>query len=219
MNDLGRIMRLIRKDLQLEYRDSASFFGIVLFTFTTVFIVYKSFREISVPLWNALFWIVLLFVVINLVIKSFRNENHTQNLYYRMTVSPGNIIVAKLIYNSLNLFGFAMLLWGLMSFFSFNPVLNSLQFVSLLFLASIGLASVFTFVSVLGSADANNATMISILGMPLVLPIILLSIKICASSIGLLSSSTLNTDFSLLIGIDLLLIGASIILFPILWKA
>jgi heme exporter protein B len=56
------------------------------------------------------------------------------------------------------------------------------------------------------------------LSLPVLLPILLIMVKITAVSIGILEDTSLETDFIILLGIDMLSIGLSLILFPYLWR-
>jgi hypothetical protein len=52
----------------------------------------------------------------------------------------------------------------------------------------------------------------------LVIPTLLLLIRISARAIGLLEGGQLAGDFSLLIAIDLLMLGLGLVLFPAVWR-
>ena len=81
------------------------------------------------------------------------------------------------------------------------------------------LSVVFTFVSVISASDNGNATLMSILALPLVLPIVLLLLKITAVSVRLLTDTAIMQDVWLLLGVDSILFGAMLLLFPALWKS
>ncbi|HVE60373.1 MAG TPA: hypothetical protein VNA26_01045, partial [Chitinophagaceae bacterium] len=50
---------------------------------------------------NGLFWVIQLFICINVVAKSFLQENRGRMLYFQIIVSPQHFILAKLLFNSL----------------------------------------------------------------------------------------------------------------------
>lgn len=73
------IKYLFKKEVTLEWRQKYAFNGLLLFTISTIFIIYlslsvKNQSSLSAPLWNAIFWIVILFSAINAVAKSFLQE-------------------------------------------------------------------------------------------------------------------------------------------------
>ena len=58
----------------------------------------------------------------------------------------------------------------------------------------------------------------AILGFPLIIPILLTLIKIGMQAIGLVAQDSLQSDIFTLVGIDLVLLAFSMLLFPFLWK-
>ena len=61
--------------------------------------------------------------------------------------------------------------------------------------------------------------MMSILALPLVLPIVLLLLKITTVSVRLLVDTAIMDDVMMLIGVDFVLLGAMLLLFPGLWRS
>jgi heme exporter protein B len=93
---------LIRKEITLEWRQKYALNGILLYVVSAVFITYLSvgakMGNLSIPTWNALFWIILLFSSVNAVAKSFVQEQQGRQLYYYMIASPESIILSKIIF-------------------------------------------------------------------------------------------------------------------------
>jgi heme exporter protein B len=81
-----------------------------------------------------------------------------------------------------------------MAVFSGFPVKDVGLFIYGSVLGIFGISVVFTFVSVISSSDAGNATLMSILALPLVLPIVLLLLKISAVSTRLLVDTAVMQD-------------------------
>ena len=98
------------------------------------------------------------------------------------------------------------------------PIKDTSLFFSGSFLGILGIAIVFTFVSVISTSDNGNATLMSILALPLVLPVVLLLLKVSAVSARLLTDTTVDGDLWLLAGIDSMLLGGTLLLFPALWR-
>jgi len=95
---------LIRKEITLEWRQKYALNGILLYVVSAVFITYLSvgakMGNLSIPTWNALYWIIMLFSAVNAVAKSFVQEHQGRQLYYYMIASPEAIILSKIIYNT-----------------------------------------------------------------------------------------------------------------------
>ena len=218
MKAYREIRDLLRKDFLLELRKGYALSGILLYVFSTVFIVFASFISLNASVWNILFWIVLLFASVNAIVKSFVQESGARQLYYYTLVSPLSVLLAKVLYNVGLLLCISLLIWGALAFVSSNPVRDEALFLFAIFLGSSGLAITFTFISAISAKADNNATLLAILGFPLVVPILMTLVKLSANALGLLHDTAWEKDILALAAIDLLLLGAAFILFPFLWR-
>lgn len=100
-----------------------------------------------------------------------------------------------------------------------NPVMNPLQFVGIAFLGGLSLSLVFTLMSAIAAKAHQNAAIMAILGFPLIIPQLLLLIRLSKSAFGeVFRQGALLQITLLLIGLDILVIVLSIVLFPFLWK-
>src|ERR1700754_5227035 len=101
MTSLRQIYTLFKKDLLLEIRQQYSFYGILLYIGATIFVLFMAIDEPETKVWNGLFWVIQLFICINAVAKSFLQESKGRMLYFYTLTSPGNFVLAKLLFNSL----------------------------------------------------------------------------------------------------------------------
>ncbi|MBK7807928.1 MAG: heme exporter protein CcmB [Saprospiraceae bacterium] len=217
--DLIKVKDIFIKELSIEFRQKFALGGVFLFAATVVFLIFKSFNEINPREWTILIWIILLFAGLNAVVKSFLQEKKETYLYYYTLFSPIDLIVAKLLYNFLFLCGIFFIIILFMGLFSSFPVKDFGLFAIGAALGIFGISVVFTFVSVISASDNGNATLMSILALPLVLPILLLLLKISAVSVRLLTDTAIAEDVWLLFGVDSILLGAMLLLFPALWRS
>ena len=218
MQIVQEILFLLQKELLLEWRQKYAIGGILLYVVSTVFIVFLATLVIEAPIWNILFWIIVLFASVNAVVKSFVQENSNRQLYYYTLANPLAIICSKIIYNIGLLFLLTILTYGAMTIVAENPVRDAAIFWATLLLGSIGFSITFTFISAIASKADNSATLMAILSFPLVIPILGTLMKISRSALALEQDTSLNQDFLVLGAIDLILFGLVIILFPFLWK-
>lgn len=217
------IRYLVQKEVTLEWRQKHAFNGLLLFTVSTIFIIYlslsvKNQSSLPAPLWNAVFWIVILFSAINAVAKSFLQESHGRQLYYYVTMHPISLIVAKMIYNSvlmMILAIFASVAYGLVLGF---PLQNLAVFSLGLVLASAGISSVLTMMSAIASKAGNNTVLMAILSMPLLLPILLMSVKTTKNAVDGLAWSETTDELITLLSVDAVGVALACVLFPFLWK-
>lgn len=214
-----RILAIIGKEFRVDYRQKHAIAGILLFAVICVYLVYKSFNNFTGLEWTLMLWIITVFAGINSIVKSFLQEKSGTYLYYYTMLDPTELLIAKLIYNTVLLTFIFCVILGLMMVLTGNPVKDWNLFWLSSILAIIGLSTVFTLISAMSNVGGNNATLMSILAMPCILPILLTVIQITAVSLRLIQKSNIDTDLMILGGIDGMLIGISLFLFPQVWKS
>lgn len=218
MNWLKETIVLLRKEVLLEWRMKYALSGILLYVFSTIFIVYTAFIRLQPNVWNTLFWIITLFASVNAIVKSFVQENSARQLYYYSLANPIAILLSKIIYNATLLLLLSVLCWIGLAVVAGNPVKETQHFIGAIFLASVGFSITFTFISAISAKADNSATLMAILSFPLVIPILMTLIKISANALRLLRDTGVYKDVLTLVGIDLLLLGLALVLYPFLWK-
>jgi heme exporter protein B len=209
---------LLWRDLVLEWRSRYALSGIALYVLATVVLVYSALVNIQPQVWNALFWVIMLFAAVSAIVKSFVQESRSRQLYYYSLVNPLALLVAKIIYNTILLFVLSMLSWVLLGVLAGNPVKDAGLFVLGIFLGSNGLAIAFTFVSAISAKAQNSATLMAILGFPVVIPILLTLVKIGTQALRLIQDTQIGGDLLILAAINLLLLSVAILLYPFLWR-
>ncbi|MEO0876522.1 MAG: ABC transporter permease, partial [Bacteroidota bacterium] len=73
-------MRLLWRDWVLEWRTRYALSGILLYVFATIVLVYSALLDIQPQVWNALFWIIILFAAVSAIVKSFVQESQQRQL-------------------------------------------------------------------------------------------------------------------------------------------
>lgn len=215
---IKEIAALLQKDILIEWRQKFAIGGILLYVVSTVFVIYISFIRVQPQVWNVLYWIIMLFASVNAVAKSFVQENGNRQLYYYQLANPTAMIIAKIIYNILLLLLLNILTFIVFGFVAGNPVRDFSQFGAAILLSSIGFGITFTFVSGIAAKANNSATLMAILSFPVVLPILLQLIKLSANALGLITDTSIGKDIMILVGIDLIMITLTFVLFPYLWR-
>jgi len=219
---LEKIKELLKKEFTLELRRKSVFSGLALYLFSTVFVYYLTFNLrqnlISPLVWSALFWVTILFSSINTIAKSFIGEKRGQELYFYSLVSPESIVLSKLIYNFLLCLVLAMTGLGLFVLFLSNPIETILPFILTIVLTSWGFAASLTLLSGIASKANNSHVVMTVLSFPIVISILLLSIKITKNCIDGLEASTNYDELLTLLAINCLVTAASYLLFPYIWR-
>jgi len=214
-----RIFALLKKDILLELRQQHSFYGILLYIASTVFVLYLSLAEIEADVWNGLFWVIQLFVCVIAVAKSFLQENRGRMLYFYSIASPIEFIISKLLFNALLMLLMSMVSLALFFIFLTNPATDSLKFIGIVLLGGISISLVFTLMSAIAAKAQHNAALIAILGFPVILPQLLLLMRLSKSAFSeVFKEGAVLQLCGLIVLLDILVIILAVILFPYLWK-
>lgn len=214
-----KILTLFKKDLLLEVRQQYTFYGIVLYIACTVYILFLAISEPDASVWNALFWVNMLFISINAVAKSFLQESRGRMLYYYTIASPQEFILAKLFYNVLLMLVMSLLSLITFSFFLGSPFVNAAQYIGITLLGGISMSLVFTLLAAIASRANQNAAIMVIMGFPVIIPQLLLLIRISKAAFGEVFKDGAFLQMTFLLGgLDILVLALCMILFPFLWK-
>lgn len=217
---IKRILALLKKDIMLELRRQHTFYGILLYIASTVFVLFLSMPDSpDANIWNSLFWVIQLFVCVNTVAKSFLAESRGLMLYYYSIASPVEFIVAKLLFNVILMLIMSTI--SLLLFYTFlsNPVNDSLKFLGIVLLGGTSISLTFSLMSAIAAKAQQNAALIAILGFPVILPQLLLLMKLSKASFGeVFREGVIWQLAGLITGLDILVFVLAVILFPFLWK-
>jgi heme exporter protein B len=212
------IINILKKDLLIEWRQKSAWASMMIYVVSTVFVIYFSFAgELDDRIWIGIYWIILLFVVVNMTIRSFSEEANRQFYYMRTLAKPAAVMLAKLIYNGLYfllLSGLTLLILAL--FLGFSMEMPG-RFVLVVGLGAFGLANIFTLLSAI-TARIENAALMAILGFPIVIPLLLISIRLSMRCLDPLMGDGFVGEALTVAVLDVLIIGLGVILFTYLWR-
>jgi heme exporter protein B len=215
----SNIIELLKKEILLEFRQKTSLASILLYVLSIVFISFLSFKSgIRPDVWAALFWLVIFFAGINAASKSFFTENKHRSLYNYTLYSATEFVVSKMLYNI-----FLIWLVILCGFFCFSwmigyPVQNTALFIITLLLGGAALAGSLTLMSCIASKTGNNYSVMSLLSMPVCIPVMLLALRLTRNAVDGLEWQVSYSFLGGLLLIDLIIITLSLFLFRYLWK-
>lgn len=218
MNSFQKIYLLLRKDFLLEWRQKYSLYGIILYLTSAIFAIKMLQDRPDGETWNSLFWIILLFVCINAVAKSFLQENKNRNLYYYTVHHPRDIIISKLIYNLVLMLAMSLIALFLFVLLLNNPIVHFSRFLLMVLVGGISLSLLFTTLAAIAGRAGGNSALIAVLGFPIVIPQIILLSDLSKPLFVTLQISGWWQFFGALLLLDVLIIILSIILFPFIWK-
>lgn len=218
MSLIKQVQTLVAKDLALEWRSKNAINSIVLYVVSTVFVCFQAFESVDDLVWNALFWIILLFASINAISRSFVQESQYRQLYYYSIASPKAIILSKIIYNVILMTFLSIIAYIIYSVVFKNPVGDPILYFAAVLLGSISFATVFTMVSGISSKTGNNSTIMAILAFPVIIPLLILLLKLSSNALKGLDRASSDKEIITLLAINVITVTISLLLFPYLWR-
>jgi heme exporter protein B len=226
MQLLSQTKHLLKKEILLEWRSKYAFNGVLLYIVSTVFVCYIAFnlsagfaQSAGYPVvWNVLFWIIMLFAAVNAMAKSFMQESKSRLLYYYSIASPQAIILSKIIYNILLMSLLSVLALVVYMLFFTNTLGDAFYYFVVVLLGSISFATVFTMISAIAAKAGNGGTLMAVLSFPVIIPVILLLIRTSKIAMDGLERGLTYGNVGILCAINIIVVAASLILFPYLWQ-
>ncbi len=206
----------------MELRSRHSLGSVFLYVVASIFVAYSGFSQIvDVPTWNALFWIIVLFAAFNAAARSFASENAGRRLYLFTLARPEAVVIGKMLYNVM-----LLTVMVLTSFVVFAVMIGTGPLeqadVSALMLAlllgAFGLACILTLISAIAAQTDNNLGLMAILGLPVILPLLLILMRFSKNAIDGIAWSINHVYALQILAIMLLSAALSYILFPYLWR-
>lgn len=210
---------LIKKEFLLEFRQKSTLAGIAVYIISTVFISALSFKKIIVPnVWNSLFWIIFLFIAVNISSKSFMQETKGKGLFNYLYYNPTQFVFSKIIYNMLLMAVLSLLTFFFYSWFVGSMVQDVWLFLICLFFSSTAFSGVLSLMSAIASKANNNMSLMAILSFPVLMPLLLVCIKLSKNAIDGLAWSVSTNYLLILVMLNLLVLALATILFNYLWR-
>lgn len=215
---LKSVWYLVRKDLLLEWREKNALSSIVLYVLSTAFVIYQMFLTTEPAVWVALYWVITLFASVNAAAKSFIQENGNTRLYYFQLVSPQAMMLSKMLFNCVLMMVLALLSTAVFSILLGFPIKSTAMWFVISQLGAIGLALTFTMISAIASKARNAGVLMTILGLPVIIPQMLVLVKLSKSALLVLPISAVSKELMGLMSIDLVVLVVALLFFPYLWK-
>lgn len=216
---LNQTVHLLRKELLTEWRRKSVVGGMLLYVASTVFICYLSIRRVvDQPTWNALFWIIQVFIGVNGIARSFLQESRGRLLYMYTVADPRAVILSKMIYGAGLMLCLSIVNLACYSALVGNPVKDLPMYLIALVSGSIGFAIVITMVSAIASKASDNAGLVAILGFPVLLPLLQTTIRFSKNAMDDLGWEVNYKFMVVMVALNVMSVALGYLLFPYLWK-
>lgn len=217
------IFELVKKEFVLELRRKAVISGIGLYLVSIIFICYLTFslrqNSINEATWSALFWLSILFAMVNGIAKSFIGEKKGGLIYYYSIASPQAIIISKIIYNAVLSLFLSIGGYLLFSLFINNPIQDQFLFLLTLVLSSFGFSASLSLISAIASKTNNSNILMAVLSFPVIISLLLMAIKITKNALDGLAFSDSQDELLNLLAINFIMVALAYLLFPYIWRS
>ncbi len=213
------LSQLIKKEFLLEFRQKSTLAGILVYIVATVFISALSFKKIIHPtVWNALFWTIFMFISVNVSSKSFMQEIKGKGLYNYLYYHPRQFILSKIMYNMILMAVLSLLTFFFYSWFVGSMVQDMGMFLLALIFSSSAFSGILSLMSAIASKANNNISLMAILSFPVLMPLLLVSVKLSKHAIDGLAWSVSYKYLLILIMLNFVVVALATLLFNYLWK-
>ena len=216
---------LFRKDLLIEFRNKYVLGGLALYVLSSVMVIYFSLsyneglKQLNPAVWSIFFWLIILFSCINAIANGFFREPVGRAYYYYYIASPQAVILSKLLYNFIFTVLLILLAFSVFIVMMGDPVQNLPLFLITALLGGTGYSFLFTLMGAIASRAGNNATLIAILGFPIIIPILIFITKLTAASmVGPEWTQETMRNLTLLSAFNVMQLLLAYILFPYIWR-
>lgn len=216
------ILTLLRLEAALDLRQRAAWGGMLLYVVSAVYVAYLAIKSVQgAALWNALFWIILLFAAFNALARSFQREEGGRQLYLYTLVHPRSVVLARTLYNAFTMVVLALLSLLFHSLFLGTQALEGAAwgpFLVAVVLGAVGMATVLTLIAAIAARAGNGLGLMAILGFPLVLPMLLAVMRASKLSLDGVAWSVTSTYLLGLVLLNVITVTLAWTLFPYLWR-
>lgn len=202
----------------LEWREKNALSSILLYVLSTTWVVYQIFVTVEPFVWIALYWVINLFAAINAASRSFTQDEKSLKLYYYQIVSPQAMILSKMVFNVMLLSVLALVSTLVFALLLDFPVESLDIWLTTALLGAVGLALTFTMISAIASKARNPGVLMTILGLPLIIPQVLVLVSLSKGALLTMSMSNLFKEMTGLLAIDTIIVAVALLFFPYLWK-
>jgi heme exporter protein B len=213
---------LFQKDFSSEIRTRYAINSLAMFIIVAISVILFSVgsESISPVLTGGLFWVVVFFSAMSGLSRVFVSEEERgTSLTLQLIASPATVFTGKLVFNLVLVFAMNTVIAVLYSALFEEFVLKNFTLFFLTFiLGNIGLAVSSTIIAAIISKAGAKGTLYPVLSFPILLPLILTSVKLTEFALDGTSIEESMFELAIVASYDVIMISASYMLFDFIWK-
>src|SRR5690606_10877215 len=218
----SKAFALFKKDFSSEVRTRYAINALVMFIIIAISVILFSVGDerITPGLTGGLLWVVIFFSAMSGLSRAFVSEEERGTaLTLQLIASPATVFSGKVLFNIILVFLMNIIITLLYSaFFDEFIIRNFLLFLITFLLGNIGLAVSSTIIAAIIAKAGAKGTLYPVLSFPILLPLILTSVKLTLYSIYGTTLEESIFELAIVASYDGLMISASYMLFDFIWK-
>ena len=213
---------LLLHTFRTELRKAHGWVGLGLFALSSVYAAYRSVEpRPEADTWNALVWLVLMFSAFNALARPLADDVREVRQYQLHLLRPQDWIVARTLYHGILLTALACCVWIAFAVFMGTTHFEGMRFFWMLLgmvVTAWSLAGAITLLSALAARAGAGFGLTAVLGIPLVVPILLLSSRFGQAVISGLGTAEKGESLLFLGTFGVGAAAMGFVLFPYLWR-
>lgn len=216
------IAAILRKDLVTELRSKELFPTMLVFGILILLVFNFAFEfsaQIVPQTVSAILWITFIFSGLLSLSRSFSLEKEN-NALQGLIISPSDksyIFIGKLLSNFVFIFLMEMILLAVFAlFFNIGFLSILLPLILVIAVGSLGFITIGTFFSSMAFNTKLKELMLPVLTFPVIIPVIITSVKICTAILEGRGLEYYNTSLKVLITFDIMFVVVCTVLFEYL---
>lgn len=219
---MTKLLAVLKKDLQCEFRTRYALNAILLFGVTTLTVVSFSIGQKSLQpaVYSALLWVILFFSAMSGLAQVFiREEEAKTATILKLTADPTAIYLGKLVFNFILLVILEVIIAPLFMVFTDAVVTDMPLFVLILFLGAVALTGATTLIAAIISKAGVKSALFAVLAFPILLPLLIGAIKATTVVFSTKADgfAAVSGEIQLLFSYAVVMITASLLLFEYVW--
>ena len=173
------IFTLFKKDILLEFRQQYSFYGVLLYVASTIFVFYMAMGQPENMVWNGLFWMMQLFICVNAVAKTFLQEGQGQAVIFLFPLQSRAFHAGQDdIQCCTDVADERDQSSSVYSFTGITVIPSFILFLGISCFGACSISLVFSFLAAIAARAQQNAALMAILGFPLIIPQLMLLMRL-----------------------------------------
>ena len=213
---MNSLWTLVKNDFRIEYRNVSQLMGLLLLCWIVSYLIYRLIPGLTEGSFTYMYWIVYLLISVNVTSRIESHQDSNEHLFLYQYAGPVDLILSRIVFNYCYLILVSLFFYASLFLYFSHLEVYSLDFVWAILGGSFAVSTTLTFVTAVGKfADGQN-TLMSIMSIPLLIPVVLILNRICMSIAT--GQSIEFSNILTLLGISLLSISLSLILFPFVWR-